>query len=190
MISLLRHGEIKGGKRFRGSTDDPLTPKGFAQMQAATSAPFSCDLVISSPLIRCVSFASEFADKKSLALRLEPRLAEIHFGDWEGCTSQEVNELFPHELGRFWSDPQKYPPPNGERLLDFQARVLQAFGELCEHRRGQHILLITHGGVIRILRCHLQNIPLARIMELEVGYGALVSFKRHGDRHFVLAGER
>ena len=147
MITLLRHGEIKGGKRFRGSIDDPLTPKGFDQMRAATKAPFTCDLVISSPLMRCASFASELTQKLSVPLLMEPRLTEMHFGDWEGRTSKQIYDKTPKALEQFWSDPQKYPPPGGERLLDFRARVLAAFAELLERHQDQHLLLVTHGGV-------------------------------------------
>ena len=186
MITLLRHGQVKGGKRFRGSTDDPLTPKGFDQMRAATKDPFTCDLVISSPLRRCAAFASELSHKKYVPLLIEPRLTEIHFGDWEGRTSKQIFDETPKALQQFWSDPQKYPPPKGERLLDFRARVLAAFLELLEHHQDQHILLVTHGGVIRILQCHIQNIPLAKILELEVGYGARITYAQKDKDHFVL----
>ncbi|MCP4933273.1 MAG: alpha-ribazole phosphatase [bacterium] len=186
MITLLRHGEIKGGKRFRGSTDDPLTANGFDQMRSATKYPFTCDLVISSPLIRCASFASELSHKTSVPLLIEPRLKEMHFGDWEGRTSNQVYDDTPKALEQFWSDPQKYPPPKGERLQDFCARVLKAFARLIEHHRDQHLLLVTHGGVIRILLCHLQNIPLTKILELEVGYGARFIFAQKDKDHFVL----
>ncbi len=186
MITLLRHGEIKGGKRFRGSTDDPLTPKGFAQMRSATKDPFKCDMVISSPLMRCAAFASELTDNKSLPLLIEPRFTELHFGEWEGRTSKQIYDKTPKALTRFWSDPQKYPPPGGERLQDFRARVLTAFAELQEHHKDQHQLLVTHGGVIRILLCHLQNIPLTKILELDVGYGARMTFAQKDADRFVL----
>ncbi len=184
MITLLRHGEIKGGTRFRGSTDDPLTPKGFQQMRAATQDPFRCDLVISSPLIRCAAFASELTLEKTASLRIEPRLAEMHFGEWEGCTSKQIYDKSPSALEQFWSDPQKYPPPGGERLLDFRDRVLAAWEDLTYSLTHKHILLVTHGGVIRILMCHLQDIPLSKIMEIVVGYGALRSFRPTGNGHF------
>ena len=185
MITLLRHGEIKGGQRFRGSTDDPLTPKGFDQMRVATSDPLSFDRVISSPLKRCAAFALELTNKTSAPLHIEPRLAEMHFGDWEGRTSKEIYEKTPKALEQFWKNPQKYPPPGGERLLDLRTRVLEAFIELTNDHADQHLLLITHGGVIRILLCHLQQIPLEKILELQVGYGARTTFKRQADAQFV-----
>ncbi len=185
MITLLRHGEIKGGKRFRGTTDDPLTPHGFEQMRRATRPPFSCDLVISSPLTRCASFANELSQNTSVPLLIEPRLRELDFGDWEGRTSKEIYETSPKALAKFWHDPQKYPPPNGERLLDFRARVLDAFTQLTQTYRDQHLLLVTHGGVIRILLCQLQNSPLSEILELEVGYGARLTFARNDADCFV-----
>lgn len=190
-ISLLRHGEVEGGPCFRGSTDDPLTPEGTDQMREATNAPFSCDMVISSPLIRCARFAQEYASQKALPVQTEHRLSEMHFGDWEGRTSKEIYDQAPKALKNFWNDPEAYPPPHGERLLTFQARVLQAWEEVVENHQNQHTLIVTHGGVIRILLCHLQKIPLAKLMELEVNTGALFSFTDHTDTgdHFELRSQ-
>ncbi len=42
----------------------------------------------------------------------------------------------------------------------------------------QHILLVTHGGVIRLLLCHLQQRPLSTLLDAEVKHGALFTF--HG----------
>ena len=37
-IDLIRHGEPVGGKKFRGSTDDPLSELGWQQMTAAVAS--------------------------------------------------------------------------------------------------------------------------------------------------------
>jgi broad specificity phosphatase PhoE len=182
-ISLLRHGEVVGGQRFRGSTNDPLTPRGLEQMRTATRKPFASDLVMSSPLQRCADFAKEFAKKYSLPLYMEPQFSEMNFGDWEGCTTNEVYVKAPKALELFWSDPDKFPPPNGERLTQFQDRVLRSWDQVVKQYHDRHSLIVTHGGVIRILLCHLQNIELSRLMELEVGYGALFTFTLDRKKH-------
>ncbi len=33
IVDLLRHGEPDGGQKFRGAVDDPLSPRGWEQMQ-------------------------------------------------------------------------------------------------------------------------------------------------------------
>ncbi len=52
-IDFLRHGEVAGGSYYRGSTNDPLTPKGWQQMNQAI-ANRQWDHIISSPLNRCL----------------------------------------------------------------------------------------------------------------------------------------
>ena len=37
-IDLLRHGEPEGGQLLRGWRDDPLSPRGLAQLRAAVPA--------------------------------------------------------------------------------------------------------------------------------------------------------
>lgn len=173
LIGLLRHGEVEGGACFRGSTDDLLTDFGLDQMRLATNENCCWDRVISSPLKRCAAFAREFTQQHSLPLNFDERIKELHFGEWEGRTAAELMMEDPVALERFWADPDRYPPPAGEILSCFQARVLAAWDSLVSSYNGQKILLVTHGGVIRVLRCHLQQRPISQLLEIEVKHGAL-----------------
>ena len=73
-------------------------------------------------------------------------------------------------LSRFWQNPLSYPPPNGEYLLDFEARVLSAWYDVQQQFIGKRILLITHSGVIRVIICHIQQHPVERLLEFEVNH--------------------
>ncbi|MCB1753972.1 MAG: alpha-ribazole phosphatase [Gammaproteobacteria bacterium] len=174
-VGLLRHGEVEGGNRFRGSTDDPLSRTGLSQMQAATAATH-WDRVISSPLQRCTEFADLYARQNTLLYSLEPRLQEIHFGSWENRSAAELMEETPEALTRFWHDPLTYTPPGGESLSHFQARVLEAWHEILTAHAQQDVLIVTHGGVIRTLLCHILKRPLASLLELRVEHGSLHLF--------------
>ena len=67
-LDMLRHGVTDGGPGFRGSSADALTEQGRQQMQLALAGKGGWDLVISSPLQRCESFAREFAEANGLPL--------------------------------------------------------------------------------------------------------------------------
>lgn len=195
LIGLLRHGEVEGGRRFWGRSDVPLSLSGRVRMQAAADAGPLWDRVISSPLSRCAEFAHAYAGRHRLPLTLDPRLQEMDFGAWEGCSAEELMATAPAALRRFWTAPDEQPPPGGERLGLFQRRVLQAWDALvadCPHE--DHILVVTHGGVIRVLLCHALEHPVDRLLELEVGYASLHRLRvgRAGSRldMNLLDGER
>ncbi|ALP52886.1 alpha-ribazole phosphatase [Candidatus Tenderia electrophaga] len=180
MIDLLRHGEVQGGSAFRGSTDDPLTDIGLQQMWRATGTKRGWDRVITSPLQRCAGFAEEFAWQRSLPLVVDERLQEMHFGAWEGLPAADIMAHTPDALARFWNDPEQHSAPGGEPLALFRARVLEAWGDITRQYAGERLLLVTHGGVIRVLLSHVQNRPLGKLLEIEVRHGALLSLRIDG----------
>ena len=51
--------------------------------------------------------------------------------------------------------------------------MLAAWRELPARYPGQHVLLVTHGGVMRIILCHLQQRPLSELLNLAVPHAAL-----------------
>ncbi len=178
IIDLLRHGETVGGSRFRGSIDDALTEKGWSQMNAAITREMTnhtqiWDRIISSPLQRCADFAHKLGQQQSLPVSLDTRFQEMHFGDWEGRTASELIATDENALTQFWNDPVQNTPPGAEPLLVFQQRILSAWADLLRDHRNECILLVTHGGVMRVLLCHVQQRPIKQLLEIEVKHAAL-----------------
>ena len=172
-IDLLRHGETRAGSVYLGRTDAPLSEHGYRQMaEALTDAPHY-DAVLSSPLARCAAFAQDYVQRHGLPLHFDARFQEIDFGAWDGCSAAEIAAADPGALENFWRDPVAFTPPQAEPLPSFQARVLAAWRELPARYPGQHVLLVTHGGVMRIILCHLQQRPLNELLSLAVPHAAL-----------------
>ncbi|MGH8433661.1 MAG: alpha-ribazole phosphatase family protein [Pseudomonas sp.] len=172
-LDLLRHGETELGGGFRGSLDDALTANGWAQMRAAVADAGPWDQIISSPLQRCAAFARELAEQRGVALQVENDLRELHFGAWEGRSAAALMETQAAELGLFWADPYAFTPPEGEPMLQFAERVLAATGRLAARFAGQRLLLVTHGGVMRLLLAQARGLPREQLLQVEVGHGAL-----------------
>ncbi len=170
-IDLLRHGETEGGARYRGSIDDKLTARGWEEMEEGIAGSAGWDQIISSPLSRCARFAKRVAVDKNISLLIEPRLQEIHFGEWEGMTAEEIYALDPSALIRFWNDPAKNPPPGGERLDDFVMRITEAWKEIAE--LSGNSLVVCHGGTIRIIRGIVEQVPVITALKFDVGHGSL-----------------
>jgi len=173
-IDLFRHGETINGSGFRGSIDDALTKEGEQQMwQAVEKAPHQWDQIISSPLQRCAFFARKFSQQHALPLTLEARLKEMHFGLWEGQTATVLMERDADALSKFWQDPLANTPPEAEPLRDFEQRILSAWQEITARYEGKKILLVTHGGVIRLLLCHILQRSVNHLLEFEVKHAAI-----------------
>lgn len=170
-LDLLRHGDT-GFTGFRGTLDDPLTALGWQQMESAVAGKH-WDAVISSPRLRCAVFAQTYATQQGVLLKIDARLVELDFGLWEGKTAAELMQSDASALQNFWQDPERYAPPQGERMADFSVRVLQAWQEIAYEHRGRHVLVISHGGVIRRLLCHARGLPLNQLLTLNVVHGSL-----------------
>jgi len=173
-IDLLRHGEVLGGSCYRGITDDPLTPKGWQQMQDKLSDASHWDVIISSPLSRCHQFAAGLSTQLQRHLISEAAFQEIDFGDWEGKIAEQIDAQL---LSQFYADPINFSPPNGEHFNDFQQRILAAWQALLEAQQGKRILLITHAGVIRIILAHSLGIDIQHSFRLKIGHACLSSLE-------------
>lgn len=172
-IDLLRHGACEGGDIYRGSSDVALTEAGWQQMAAALSPFDGWQRLVSSPLSRCRHFAEVLAEKRNLPLTLAPGFRELCFGEWEGQRVKAVWERDPQGVSAFYANPLAVTPPGGEPIADVCERIAAAWQTLLQDCRGEHVLLICHGGIIRLLLCQLLGMPVSAMMRLEVPYASL-----------------
>ncbi|THF36780.1 histidine phosphatase family protein [Pseudomonas atacamensis] len=172
-LDLLRHGETELGGGLRGSLDDALTANGWTQMRAAVVDGGPWDRIVSSPLQRCARFAAELGEQLNLSVHLDKDLQELHFGAWEGQSAAALMETDAEALGLFWADPYGFTPPQGEPVSAFSSRVLAAVGRLHAAYAGERILLVSHGGVMRLLLAQARELPREQLLNVEVGHGAL-----------------
>ncbi|WP_025111989.1 alpha-ribazole phosphatase family protein [Pseudomonas sp. H1h] len=180
-LDLLRHGETELGGGLRGSLDDALTQNGWAQMRAAVIAGGPWDRLVSSPLQRCARFAAELGEQLNLPVSLDKDLQELHFGAWEGQSAAALMATDAEALGLFWADPYAFTPPQGEPVSDFSARVLGAVARLYQAYAGERVLLISHGGVMRLLLARARGLPREQLLNVEVAHASLFSLTVEAD---------
>ncbi|MGY2377696.1 alpha-ribazole phosphatase family protein [Pseudomonas sp. SDO524_S393] len=176
-LDLLRHGETELGGGLRGSLDDALTARGWEQMRAAVVNQGPWDRLVSSPLQRCARFAEELGERLALPVSLDKDLQELHFGAWEGQSAAALMETDAEALGLFWADPYSFTPPDGEPVSEFSRRVMGAVSRLHQAYAGQRVLLISHGGVMRLLLAQARSLPREQLLNVEVGHGGLFSMQ-------------
>jgi alpha-ribazole phosphatase len=170
-IHLLRHGDT-GQRSYRGQLDDPLSELGWQQLREAVEGQ-DWDRVVSSSLSRCAAFANELAERRRLPLRIDARLAEYHFGGWQGVPIETIAETDGESLGRFWSDPVAYPPPQAETFEAFLSRLSHALDDVAIEAQGARVLVVTHGGAIRLLRCVSEGRGFGDMAGIDVPHASL-----------------
>jgi len=173
VVDLLRHGEPLGGKRFRGQTDDPLSEQGWRQMRDAMGNKVSWQHIVSSPLRRCSAFAEAIADEYQLSLSLEPRFKEIGFGEWEGCTPEEIQQRDGERYRLYRDDPAAFMPAGAEPMSEFVARVVQGWEDLLAAQQGRRVLVVCHAGVIRAVLGEILGMTPERLFRIQIDYASV-----------------
>lgn len=187
-LDLLRHGETELGGGLRGSLDDALTPLGWEQMRAAVQGQGPWERIVSSPLQRCALFAQELAGQLALPVTFDRDLQELHFGEWEGQSAAALMQTDEQALGLFWANPYSFTPPQGEPVLEFSQRVLAAVTRLQQAHAGERVLVVCHGGVMKLLLAQARGLPREQLLNIQVVNGAL--FELQVDAHGVLSEGR
>jgi alpha-ribazole phosphatase len=170
-IDLLRHGDT-AQRSYRGQLDDALSELGWSQLRQAVDTGH-WDAIVSSSMRRCSAFARELADQRGLPLRLDPRLVEYHFGEWQGMPIETIAAEQGDALGRFWADPVAHPPPGGETFDAFHSRLCVALDEIAIDAAERRVLVVTHGGAIRLLRCFAERRSYGDMANIEVPHASL-----------------
>ncbi len=174
LIFLLRHGQICGAeeKRFIGQTDAPLDETGLLQARYWQTAfsEFPLDAVYSSRLQRCGHTARQIAGKTPVINT--DALNEIHMGDWDGKAFEEIKTHYPEEFKKRGENLAAYCPPGGESFQNLSNRVIPFFNKTLASKKG-NTLIVTHAGVIRVIFCHVLNLPLKDLFKIRPAYGEL-----------------
>lgn len=186
-VELVRHGEPRGGERFRGSgVDDPLSPAGWAQLEHACAGG-QWDVVVSSPLRRCAQFGQALAQARGLDFEVVDDLREIGFGQWEGLTSAEVVARWGGQLRAFWRDPEANLPQGAEPVADFARRVDGAWQDLLARHAGRRVLVIAHGGTVRMVVRAVLGMALDHAWRMRLAYASVTEIEVQHHADYTLA---
>lgn len=177
IIDLLRHGDVEGGRKYRGQLDDPLSELGWKQLRSTTEKKQNWQHIITSPLRRCAEFSAELSQKHSLPLQSKSEFKEISFGLWEGKTAEELLKSETDTIKKYWNDPINTTPPQGENLLVFEKRILKGWSNILTQYQGKHVLIISHAGTMRIILCHILGMPLSEIFKLDIALAKVSRIK-------------
>ncbi len=190
LLYYVRHGEtdwnVEG--RLQGWHDPALNTVG--RRQAAVCADILRDLIacdgrspadyayVASPLQRARQTAEIMRAALELAphdYRVDARLREIGFGEWEGLTLREVRARAPQTLAARERDKWKFVPPGGESYAQVALRMRDWYEAL----EGDTVA-VAHGGTARALIAVLGVAPPAQAPAIEIGQGIVYRFTDAG----------
>lgn len=171
-LIIIRHGETDWNKglRFQGQQDISLNQSGREQASSVRDVLVDrkIDSIYSSDLKRARETAEIIAEPHHLEVKQLKGLREMNFGSWEGLSYQEIEARDPDILKKWFKDPTSTHPPDGERVIEFQARIAETFKSILRECQGKRVVIVSHGGSIRIYLTYLLKMPVKLYWRFEV----------------------
>lgn len=192
---LIRHGESiwNQERRIQGNLDPGLSDRGKAQAALLAARlkgrPFTA--LYTSPLRRALDTAAILGESTSLAPRPIDGLREIRLGEWEGKTATEIRTTSGNLYDRWLDRPLDVSsPPGGEEIRAFQQRAVEAIESLRRSHIDGDLLVVTHGGVIKVYLCHILGLDLNRLFRIKTDNTAVTEILFNGDTaHLALLND-
>lgn len=173
-LLLLRHGETEWNRqgRLQGRKNSPLTDLGRAQARQQGEILKQINGIerfdaVCSPLGRTQETARIALGAIGKLPRLDPRVAEINAGDWEGKTFEEICGPAPvfhdKDLMRLF-----FVAPNGEGFDALRARCVEFLSGL-----EQPTIVVSHSVTLCMIRGLLGDLSRSEIEALDRPQGAV-----------------
>ena len=175
-LILVRHGETDWNsvRRYQGQLNVPLNTKGMWQARQVGDALAGRPIqhLVCSDLQRARDTAAPAAVHCGLTPVTDPRLRELDFGSWQGLTYTEILKNQGDRYQLWKQDPVAHPPPQGEAMDDAVRRITLAFQDITA-LNAETVLLVAHGGSLRVLLRHLLHLPQEAFWQIELDNGSL-----------------
>jgi 2,3-bisphosphoglycerate-dependent phosphoglycerate mutase len=169
-LYLIRHGKSTWNQtgRIQGQTDVPLSNEGVQQAQALAKRlkSWKFDRVYSSDLQRAKQTAEFVYPKREIMF--DARLREIHLGEFEGRTWNEMTDEERDIFSVQFAGPYDQRVPGGESNDDLRHRALAWLAELPKEGR---VIAFTHGGFIVSMLQSVVGRPKPRYWKKMEGWG-------------------
>lgn len=182
---LIRHGETDWNNKliFQGHSDKELNETGLinARKTAEILKNYRFDYIYCSDLKRAKQTAQLIANKMNKSILETKEIREIFFGEWEGLNFKKIEKNYPDEFQAWKNDPLKNNPPEGEKIEQFNRRVNGFFDKLIKNHRGEKIIVVTHGGVIKSYLTEILAVSKNRYWQFQIDNNSITELKFYED---------
>lgn len=187
-LLLVRHGETgdQYTGRYIGSTDLPLSAHGREQARRLTDIlPAGVGRCLCSPMLRARETAEIALAGRDCRLEILESLREIDFGRWEGLSFAEIVAQDPGLVDDWRQDPLDFTFPGGEQTRHFWQRAQEALAMTVALPEDE-VLVICHGGVIRVMICLLLGLSFEYYLLFAIKPAALTVLDVDGQQGVLL----
>ncbi len=190
-LYLIRHGETESNKqkRYQGWTESPLSALGIRQAEKAGFflATQKIESLYSSDLKRALHTARVIGVSSGIEPVATPLLREIHFGEWEGQTFNEIEKTWGNQISAWLDDPFHVAAPGGETLGQVCARMQSFLEQLAGlGSEGKRIAAVTHGGSIRALLYQVLNLDHSSFWDIKIDNASVSLLRKEGESFKVV----
>jgi probable phosphoglycerate mutase len=160
-LLLVRHGEttpLTDGipvPLLEGASNPDLDPVGVVEARrlAERLARLPIAAIYVTPLVRTHQTAAPLAERLGLRPRVEPRLAEIRLGEWEGGGMRRAVEDGDPRALRLIAEQRWELAPGAEHTDAFAARVRAGVEAIAAAHPDETVVSVSHAGTIGQLVC-------------------------------------
>jgi broad specificity phosphatase PhoE len=162
-LLLVRHGETDWNRdgRWQGQSDTHLNDVGREQAAQLAERLDGVDVVYASDLARARETADILAVRLELPVLVDRRLRERSFGAWEGRTRPEIEADFAAAHAR-WLAGDGPGADDAEPFADFAGRVRSFLDDVLERHPDETVLVVAHGGSIRVIHALAKGLDYVR----------------------------
>lgn len=185
-LYLVRHGQtlwnLEG--KTQGNKDSDLTLLGIKQAKKLGEyfRDIELDEIYCSPLERSYLTARIIACIKDLDCKLDNRLVEMNFGEWEGLTLSEIKNNYPKSFRTWMEEPHLANIPSGETIETAQKRIVDFVNSKIIESNKNTTLVVSHGTLIRLLLLDVLSMDLKHYFKLKQSNASinLIEFRHYG----------
>lgn len=186
-LIFVRHGESRGNNAnaFNGQKNEPLTEKGL--LQAEKTAEFldkyNIGIIYSSELTRAYDTALALSKRKNIPVIKSDKIKEIFGGKFEGVPYEVIKERYPKEYDTWINDMGNCVCPEGESVRDVLKRANDEVLNILDKHKGQTVLVVTHGLVLRALSTVWYNKDITKISDFDWMKNAAVTIVNYDENN-------
>ena len=185
-LHLVRHAEVDEAYHevFGGQIDMELSLVGHEQAKGL--AKFlngrTFDRIYRSPMVRVRQTAKPLLDALGRKAEVIDDLREVDFGVWTGHKWHEIQEKFGVDAEDWLVHLENGDVAEAEPMVECRSRIRGSLEQMMDEGAGQDVLVLCHGGVIRMLLALLLDEPFSKMDRFEVDFASLTVIEHRSNR--------